>query len=160
MDPADLAGVVLLDGAGYDVPWVVKQLPSNSGRRRFFEDAFGPRWGELPSSGKGDEAVRLDRWRDASPQHHIIEGRSYPPMLVVHQGSRWLAACTGGDFVAALGRVGGRGRLVPVDKDHVGCNRDLGVPGDELTVAVAAFLDGLSESTAPDPPEETTIRSR
>ena len=160
MEPADLAGVVLLDGAGYDVPWVVEQLPPGSGRTRMFEDAFGPRWEEIPSSGEGEDATRLDRWRDASPQHHIVEGRSYPPMLVVHQGSRWLAARTGGDLVAALRRVGGRGRLVPVDKDHVGCNRDLGVPGDDLTVAVAAFLDGLSESTTPDPPEQTTIQSR
>ncbi len=160
MEPADLAGVVLLDGAAYGIPRVVDQLESDSGRRRSFEDAFGPRWRETPPRGEGDETARLDRWRDASPRHHIVEGRSYPPMLVVYQGSRWLAARTSGALLAALRRVGAWGRVVPVDEDHVACNCDLGIPGDELTVAVEGFFDGLSESRTPGSPEDATIQSR
>ena len=160
MDPAELAGVVLLDGAGYDIPRTTERTAPNSRRRRMVEDVFGPRWEEGPGDGKGDQTPRTDRWRDASPRHHIVDGRSYPPMLVVHQRTRPVAAVAAGELVEALRGVGGRGRAVPVDKDHAGCNQDLGLPDDELTLAVAVFLDSIAGSDAPSGVNDAAIQSR
>src|SRR3954462_11457263 len=69
---SDLSGVVLLDGAGYDIPRQVRQavLPR---MKAMYTGVFTE-----------DEATQ----RDASPITHVARGKGIPPFLILHVASR------------------------------------------------------------------------
>jgi acetyl esterase/lipase len=69
---ADLSGVILLDGAGFDIPRQVRQsmLPRN---RNLYTTVFTQ-----------DEATQ----RDASPITHVARDKGIPPFLILQVASR------------------------------------------------------------------------
>lgn len=122
MKPADLAGVLLLDGAGYDIPrHMAAPLPV---LREIYEKAFSR-----------DPQV----WSDASPALHV--GPQPPPFLITHAASRGASAEQAEVLAKALRAAGGTAAIHGQQgKEHLAMNADLGRPGDPLTAAGEAFV--------------------
>jgi acetyl esterase/lipase len=133
LKPSDLSGVILLDGAGYDVPRQVRDsvLPRI---RSLYLDVFGD-----------DPEVQ----RDASPIAHVERDKGVPPFLLLHVDRADSRAQS--DALAAKLREAGveaTVRAFPA-KTHATINRELGRPGDAPTRAVFDFLKARSAPTAP-----------
>jgi acetyl esterase/lipase len=124
----DLAGVILLDGACYDIPRQIRQtwLPR---MKAMYTKLFTE-----------DEATQ----RDASPITHVARGKSIPPFLILHVAGRRDAKAQAEGLAARLREAG----VVPAErKTHVTINRGLGEPDDAPTGAVFEFLRGRCAET-------------
>jgi len=131
--PADLGGVVLLDGAGYDVP---RQMAA----------ARLPRMKELYRDAFGDDP---EAQRDASPITHVAPGKRYPPFLIFHVGQRLDSRQQSEALAERLRTAGGEATTVhEPDKNHLTLNRELGTAGDGPTAKVLEFLDECRASRA------------
>lgn len=129
MAPADLSGVVLLDGAGYNLPVRMTTLPPFGLTKRWYRDAFGD-----------DPAL----WEIASPTLQAMPGDDLPPLFCVHAGDRKESQREGAELVAAWLETGAEATLYHApDKDHGGINRQLGRTGDADTQAIQVFLEGV-----------------
>lgn len=138
LERSDLAGVILLDGAGYDVPRQVREtrLPA---LRRLYLDAFG-------------EDPRAQQ--DASPIAHVAAGRGIPPFLILHVGR--VDSKAQSDALATRLREAGVATTVGSfpSKTHMTINRELGRAGDRPTRAVFDFLDARSKAVKPPGPTD------
>ncbi len=123
--PAALAGIVLLDGAGYDVPrqMAAARLPM---LQRTYREAFGP-----------DPEFH----RAASPITHVTKGRRYPPFLIFHVGQRRDSREQAEAFAERLRTAGGEVTTEhEPDENHLSINRDLGAAGHGPTERIHEFL--------------------
>ena len=124
MKPENLKGVILLDGAGYDVPKQMKDGPAIPRLQEMYRDAF-----------TDDPEVQ----RDASPALRVSS--TPPSFLILHVARRQDSRRQSQLLADALESHGGKTTVTAVaGKSHATINRDLGKPGDPTTVAVAAFL--------------------
>ena len=132
LTPAAVAGVVLLDGAGYDIPRQIDELGSGFDRR-LYEAAFGE---------------DRETWRDASPLTHVRPEAASAAYLILHVGRR-AARIQAEAFGAALVAAGGRAEVVEAaGKTHRTINRELGQADDEVTARVLAFLKALDPTAS------------
>ncbi|MFM8702304.1 MAG: alpha/beta hydrolase [Planctomycetia bacterium] len=125
LEPAALRGVVLLDGAGYDVPrqMAAARLPP---LERLYRSAFG------------DDP---EAQREASPLTHVVAGSRYPLFLLFHVGRRRDSREQAEALAERLRSVGGEATTVhEPDKNHLTLNREFGVAGDGPTERVFEFL--------------------
>jgi len=125
----DLSGVVLLDGAGYDVTRQVRDsvLPRV---RALYTDVFGE-----------DPAAQ----REASPIAHVGAGKGVPPFLILHVG-RPDSRAQSKALAARLREAGVEATTAAFpSKTHMTLNRELGAPGDRPTRVVFEFLKARSE---------------
>jgi acetyl esterase/lipase len=122
-----LDGVILLDGAGYDIPYVMQD--QSEALQWLYREAFG----DDPQT-----------WQDASPLYHVAAGKDIPPFLLFHAGEREASRFTGQEMTDALTAAGVEAWLVPApDKDHGTINGDIGLEGDWVTERIMEFLSGL-----------------
>jgi acetyl esterase/lipase len=124
LKPSDLAGVIALDGAGYDAAAELDELKGHPLLRKMYERGFGPRAADL-------SATRL-----------VKPGLSYPPFLILYT-DRDSARRRSDELAGRLRATGGRAAdyLAP-GKTHMQINRDLGVEGDPEGARVATFIEG------------------
>ena len=126
-------GVVLLDGAGYDVPRQI--AAAGAVLRGMYEAAF---------------TKDLAAQRDASPITHVAAGKGIPPFLILYVASRPDAADQSNRLADALRKAGVRAEAIPCQgKNHMTINQDIGAPGDKPTAAIMDFLRGLTVATRP-----------
>jgi arylformamidase len=123
LKPSDLAGVIALDGAGYDAAAELDELKAHPMLRKMYERGFGPRAAEL-------SATRL-----------VKPGVAYPPFLILytdHDSARRRSD----ELVGRLHAAGGKAAdyLAP-GKTHMQINHDLGVEGDPEGQRVARFIE-------------------
>lgn len=121
-----IKGVVLLDGAGYDVPSSMAsrdlELP------RIYEQAFGT-----------DPA----RQSALSPLTHVGTPDA-PDWLVLFVAERARSKEQSEALTLALRDAGAAAEALPIaNTDHGRLNRELGTPGDPATVLVDEFLSQL-----------------
>lgn len=124
LTPSDLAGVILLDGAGYDA------TAARGGRgavnrmlERMYDQAFG------------DDRAEL------SPILRVRSGVAYPPFLIFHVARRQDSAEQSRALAEALRRVGGRAEVIAAPGDsHADINREFGVAGDAEGERAARFI--------------------
>jgi len=131
-DPAAIKHVILLDGAGYDVP---KQIAAARLPRaeKMYRDAF-----------TNDPKTQ----RDASPT--LAKIKNPPDFLILHVASREASKIQSEALASALRKAGGKAKVLGIpDKTHGTINRDLGKPGDQTTQAVAEAL-GLTDGRSID----------
>ncbi|MCC5823046.1 MAG: alpha/beta hydrolase [Phycisphaerales bacterium] len=142
LTPADLAGVVLLDGAGYNLPRRMKTVPPG-------------RLGTMYAQAFGTDP---ELWERASPTLQARPGDTLPPLFCVHAGRRVEARVEGREIVAAWHAAGADAALhhAPT-KDHMTINRALGTEGDPDTAAIAAFLTRAFRTTLPSETTPQTI---
>lgn len=120
----DLAGVVLLDGAGYDVAAQIERGGPRS--RAFYEGVFG----------KDPEALAL-----ASPRLQVKRDQGTPPFLICHVAERADSERQSRDLAQTLVEAGVPARVVPcVNKTHATINQELGQADDPVTREVLDFL--------------------
>jgi arylformamidase len=123
-DSSGIQGVILLDGAGYDIPVQYPFLREGSVMQKMYRDAFT----DDPS-----------RQRDASPVHRVTT--KPPPFLILHVTRRLDSPRQSRLLAEALRGKGGTAEVVPVaGKSHGTINGDCGKPGDPVTLAIARFL--------------------
>lgn len=133
---AAVRGVVLLDGAGYDVPWRMRNLGDVEEVANLYRRAFGD-----------DEEL----WKDASPVTHVREDAGIPPFLVTYVAARRDAATAARRLAATLRRADVRADVLPArGKTHMTINRDLGAEDDDVTKHVHAFLTDVWETPRED----------
>jgi acetyl esterase/lipase len=120
-----LSGVVLLDGAGYDLPRQIEQT-SRARMKTMYTSVFG-----------NDLAAQ----RDASPAMHIGPGKGIAPFLMIHAGGRADSRIQSEAFGKKLRVAGIEATIVHAEgKNHATINREFGQAGDGPTVAVFDFL--------------------
>ncbi|PQO29125.1 alpha/beta hydrolase [Blastopirellula marina] len=123
----NIAGCFPVDTATYDTAKLVSFLDrANSNRTELYTNAFG----ETAESQK-----------KYSPLTHINKNTKYPPFLLLHVAARPDATLMSNAFAKAVTSAGGQAETFAAKgKDHGSINSELGVPGDEPTKAVFAFL--------------------
>lgn len=120
-----LKGVILLDGAGYDIP-KVKEMNAS-----YFDMFY-----KLPF---GDDTAVL---KDASPVSHVEIGKGIPPFLLVHAGKREMSAVETQWLAKTLKDAGVRADVFHAqDKNHLSLNRDIGKTDDATTAKIFEFLE-------------------
>jgi acetyl esterase/lipase len=122
LKPSDLAGVMALDGAGYDAAAELDELKDHPMLRKMYERAFGARAAEL-------SATKL-----------VKSGVAYPPFLILYT-DRVSAERRSKELVGRLHAAGGQAAtyLAP-GKTHMQINHDLGVEGDPEGERVVRFI--------------------
>jgi arylformamidase len=122
---SDLSGVILLDGAGYDIPRQIQQ-------------AMLPRLKTMYKTVFGEDETKQ---KDASPITHVAGGTGIPPVLILHVASRRDSKAQSEGLAAKLRGAGVEANVVPGEgKTHATINRELGQPDDPPTKAVFEFL--------------------
>ena len=126
LQPADLAGVIPIDGAGYDA---VAQMAYLGDRRgllpNMYRQAFGARAAEL------------------SPTLLVEPGRACPPFLIFHVASRPDARRQSNGLAEALRAAGGSAEVVAAPGEtHRSINVDFGKEGDPEGERAAVFIKG------------------
>jgi arylformamidase len=123
--PSDLAGVILLDGAGYDATGDRGRGISGHVLGRLYTDAFG------------QNAAAL------SPTLLIRPGQTYPPFLIFHIASRADSQGQSQGLADALIAAGGRAEvIVAPDDSHRDIKVEFGTPGDAEGERAARFITG------------------
>ena len=121
--PSGLAGVVLIDGAGYDV--LQRLADASDKQRRLFEYVF---------------TKDPNTQRQLSPVTHAA-AHAAPPVLILHVADRTESRRQSASLAEAMRAGGGEARIVPCEgKTHSSINRELGQPGDPATEEVRRFL--------------------
>ena len=121
--PGDLAGVVPLDGAGYDATEPRRPGPVGRLLERLYDQAFG------------DQRAAL------SPLLRVQAGEPYPPFLIFHVASREDSADQSRRLADAINAAGGRAEVVSAPGDsHGEINGEFGVPGDAEGERTAVFI--------------------
>ena len=127
-DAAAVRGVILLDGAGYDV--ANEYTLRGPLARKLYGDAFG------------DDPARQ---RALSPISYV-DARDPPDWLIVFAESRRDAREQARDFGDALQRAGLRVERVPDPGDHLEINREFGTPDYRANASVRALMARVAES--------------
>ena len=129
LKPEDLTGVILLDGAGYNIEPQITDPRNSKVLQRWYENAFG------------DDP---ELWERASPTLQAKPGDSLPPLLAIYAGDREQSRRQAIEIVDAWERAGARATIHhAVDKDHSGLNKELGKENDPDTRAVEEFLKNV-----------------
>lgn len=127
MAPADLAGVILLDGAGYDATEPRMAGPIGRWLEEAYDRAFGDQRAEL------------------SPILRIRAGQTYPPFLIFHIPSREDSTRQSQALATALTAAGGRAQVVVAPGDsHRDINVEFGRPGDAEGERAATFITDVA----------------
>jgi len=125
MQPSELNGVVLLDGAGYDIPNQMNSRALNGTTRKMYENAFGE-----------DEDV----WVQASPTLQAKPGDDLPPLLAVHI-DRYQSRLETPKLVEAWQKSGAEAQLhYAPEPDHKGINTNIGIKNDPDSQVVEVFI--------------------
>ena len=126
-EPDDLAGVIPIDGAGYDA---VKQMAMP--RRAGF---VGRRLEDMYDLAFGDMAAEV------SPTLLARPGRAYPPFLIFHVASREDARDQSEGLAAALRAAGGTAEVVSAPGEtHRSINAEFGQTADPEGERAARFV--------------------
>ncbi len=115
--------VVLLDGAGYDLP---EAVAANDSLKSMYLAAFG-----------SDPAVL----KDASPVTHIAKGKGIPPFFILYAGKTPSGFEYSEEMFTLLNAAGVPAAKAGIpDKSHTTINSDVGTPGDWMTQQIINFL--------------------
>ena len=118
-----IKGVILLDGAGYDIA-KVKEL-----RPKLFDQIYIQAFSRDP---KG--------WKDASPITYIVKGGLFPRFLILHI-EREVSRIESEMFYNALKEAGVITEIFKaLDRTHRSLESELGKPGDAPTQRIFDFL--------------------
>ncbi len=129
-DLAVIKGVILLDGAGYEIPKQMSGLELFGGiLNRMYVNAFTL-----------DGAVQ----KDASPYYHISPGKNIPPFLIFTAGGRIASVNQSKLMIDALQKAGVQAKTIDDPaKVHNTINSQFGLPDEMITKRSKEFLEAL-----------------
>lgn len=126
----DIRGVILLDGAGYNIPGRFESFGSNKERKRvrkMYELAFG---------------TNPALWKDASPVNYVAAKKDIPPFLVFYVVGRKEAEIQSREFVSALKDAEVPAKLVPIEhSSHRKINVSFGAQSGFKEKETLDFID-------------------
>ena len=126
----DIDGVILLDGACYDVVQHIKDMPTVV--KSFFQLIF---------------TTNVKTQREASPLWQIEPGKKIPPFLILYVSQRKDSRIQSTRLAEALEQANVEVSLHGEDnEDHVSLSRNLGLPNRPSTRHVFDFLESLDLS--------------
>ncbi|MGV6813869.1 MAG: alpha/beta hydrolase [Phycisphaerales bacterium] len=125
MQPSDLNGVVLLDGAGYDIPNQMNSPLLRGQGKKMYENAFG---------------TDPTKWAKASPTLQAKPGDDLPPLLAIHI-DRARSRIETPKLVSAWKKTGAHAQMhYAPNPDHAGLNTLVGVENDPDSQVVEKFI--------------------
>jgi arylformamidase len=129
-DLSILKGVILLDGAGYNIPFQMKG-----------SDSVGGILGDMYLNAfTNDEKIQID----ASPIFQIKKGTKIPPFLIFTAGGRRASVMQSTNLVKALIDAGGKAETInDPSKVHATINSQFGLPEEMITKKSKEFLDRI-----------------
>jgi acetyl esterase/lipase len=123
--PEIIKGVILLDGAGYDIPALRPQVNGEK-IEDWYKQAFG--------------TTKKD-WENASPIYYIKPDKTIPPFMIVYVGDREPSQNESLMLAAKLTEAHKFNKVFQYQKKNsLTINKDLGKPDDKLTEDVYRFL--------------------
>lgn len=123
--PTDLSGVILLDGAAYNLP---ESMASGGARAEsaIYREAFGT-----------DPAV----WARCSPTLAVGKCPT-PPFLIFHAGQHRASAYYSQQLADAIVSKGAHARVIALPRqNHQGINKDIGTAQDDVGPKILDFLE-------------------
>jgi len=121
---ASIKAVVLLDGAGYDLPAVMKT--SQGQHLKLYQEVFGK---------------DLETLKAASPIYYFKKGRACPHYLIIPVSSRAITISQSNNLAAAIKKSGGHAEVyVAKNRTHMTLNQKIGNPDDAPTEKILSFL--------------------
>jgi arylformamidase len=137
VDSSAIVGVVLIDGAGYDV----------ARQAKFAQGWLGNVYDEVFSTD-------VKQQHDASPVRHVHTRDRWPRFLILHCANRVASTQQAKLLGDAISEAGGKGTIYAAEgKNHMTVNRELGTPEDEPTDEINEFLRELASSTDSSMPQ-------
>jgi acetyl esterase/lipase len=126
LTPANIAGVISLDGSAFDIPdRIEKGTPNLADNCR---RAFG---------------TSLENQRDGSPLHHVRA--NLPPFLLVYVKDEGLNRAQSTTFANALQKSGNKAAVIKsTAADHFSLDHELGTPTDPASRAILDFIHSHS----------------
>ena len=122
--PSSIKAVVLLDGAGYDIP--LAMTTSHGQHLKLYQTVFG-----------NDPATL----KAASPVSHFKKGRTYPAYLAIPIAMRPKSVTQSRNLVAKIKTSGSIAEVfIAKNRTHSSLNRKIGEPMDAPTQAILMFL--------------------
>jgi acetyl esterase/lipase len=122
--PGRIDGVALLDGAGYDVASQVEM----GGNAALYRTIFG---------------TDRSRWAALSPLTYAAGGADGPAFLIHYVAGRDASRRQSEALAGAIRRSGGTAEVrAAAGKTHATINKELGLPGDQVTAEVLDFVAG------------------
>jgi arylformamidase len=122
-----IKGVILLDGAGYDIPRKVRWSLGKS--KQLYTTVF---------------TEEEDTQRRASPITHVARGKGIPPFLIVYVADRLGSKMQSTWLADALRKAEVEATVYPAqDKTHATVNREFGAAHDPPTKQAFAFLNDI-----------------
>jgi len=119
-----IQGVVLLDGAGYDIPVLMNDARSRS--REWYTQAFGN---------------SKEEWEQASPVYFIKAGKNIPPFMIAYAGERDASRTEAMILSKKLSEAHVENKVFFYQKkSHLTISRELGEDNDKTTEDVLRFL--------------------
>ncbi len=126
--PGNLRGVILLDGAGYDIPEALSE-GVRPRRHRMFVQAFGE-----------DKSL----WKTASPSTFAKDGKGIPPFLIFYVKERPQSQNQSVGLANGLNKSGGKARVVPIGNSS---HRDINIAfGTKASKTGELSLDFIEEN--------------
>lgn len=120
---------VLLDGAGYDLPSVMKTAQGQ--HLKLYQSVFGKDPAKLKA---------------ASPIYHLKQGRSCPDYLIIPIAGREITQTQSKHLAAMIKKTGGHAEVfVAKNRSHMTLNKQIGNPGDVPTQEIMKFLKKCSQ---------------
>ena len=130
-----IKGVVLLDGAAYNVETQIAASAGKKMARKLYKDAFG---------------ITKKEWAAASPTLHVKANKNVAPFLIFHAGDRKASENQAKELSRTLVKAGYKASIEHAkDKSHSSMNRDLGKAGDKPTASIHKFFEGLVKAQSP-----------
>ena len=132
-DNSWIKGVVLLDGAGYDIPELIADNIENnnqSGLNMYYQ-AFG---------------YDMDTWLEASPISYMTENSQIPPYQFFYVNSRRLGNIMTNHMYNAMRAAGLDAEIIPVyNTTHEQINRNFGKIDDVVAPRALQFIQQQQE---------------
>lgn len=121
-----IKGVILLDGAGYDIPRQIAIAPL-------------PRMKDLYLTAFTED---VEKQKDASPITHVAKEKQIPPFLILYVAKRLDGMQQSRSLAKALDAAGVEVQVLPAEnKTHATISGEFGNPGDIPTRQAFEFLD-------------------
>jgi len=128
-NPSDIKGVILLDGAGYDIPATIAYHieHNNTSGINLYHTAFG---------------IEQNTWQHASPinyTNHVV-----PPFQIFYVDTREISDLASHALASSLISFGNIAQAIGVsDSSHAEINNGFGIQGDVVSVQTLDFINSL-----------------
>ncbi len=130
LEPSDLAGVVLLDGATYDL--------TDGTKARKKSGQSDPRITTIYAQAVGGQEAAL------SPALWVKPGLKYPPFLIFYVAQRADSGAQSEELATKLRAAGSQATIIPAnDKIHATIKSGFGLDGDAVGERAATFFESI-----------------